>query len=243
MTAFATPTAQQRIAFVTGGSGFVGSRLISRLRREGWQVRALARSATSEAKVRSLGATPVLGELNDEQSMRTALAGCEIVFHVAAHFKLWGEPEVFNRVNVEGTRAVVNAAAATASVRRVVAVSAAAVVMGDPEPMLNVEETLPLQTRAFSPYGSSKAEGERILLAANRVRPGLETIALRPPFVWGKDMPTLDHMVETVKAGRWQWVSGGQQAMSTICATRSFSPQMRAAAARPISSPMPSRAP
>jgi len=53
------------------------------------------------------------------------------------------------------------------------------------------------------------------LLAANRVRAGLETIALRPPFIWGHDMPTLDHMVETVKAGRWQWVSGGQQAMSS----------------------------
>ncbi len=143
------------------------------------------------------------------------MAGCEVVFHVAAHFKLWGKQALFDQVNVEGTRNVVNAAAATASVRRVVAVSAAAVVMGDPEPMVDVDETLPLQVRAFAPYSSSKAKGERVLLDANRVRPDFETIALRPPFIWGAGMPSLDEMVETVHAGRWQWVDGGKQAMSS----------------------------
>ncbi|WP_315795928.1 NAD-dependent epimerase/dehydratase family protein [Bradyrhizobium sp. SZCCHNRI3043] len=215
MTAPTTPSDQHRIALVTGGSGFVGGRLITHLLMRGWQVRALARSAESEAQVKTLGATPVRGELNDDQALRKAMTGCEVVFHVAAHFKLWGSQEIFDRINVEGTRAVVNAAAATASVRRLVAVSAAAVVMGDPEPILNADESLPLQVRAFSPYGSSKAEGERVLLAANGMRSGLETIALRPPFIWGGKMPTLDHMVETVNAGRWQWVAGGTQAMSS----------------------------
>lgn len=215
MTDALKPSEQARIALVTGGSGFVGGRLISHLLSHGWQVRALARSASSEAQVKALGATPVRGALDNEQALRNAMQGCEIVFHAAAHFKLWGKRELFDRTNVEGTRVVVNAAAATASVRRVVAVSAAAVVMGDPEPMSNADESLPLQVRAFSPYASSKAEGERVLLAASGVRPGLETIALRPPFVWGGNMPTLDHMVQTVKAGRWQWVAGGTQAISS----------------------------
>lgn len=215
MTASLTPSDQLRVALVTGGSGFVGGHLIAHLLARGWQVRALARSAESEARVKTLGATPMPGDVNDEQALRKAMAGCEVVFHVAAHFKLWGNQEIFDRINVEGTRAVVNAAAATTGVRRLVAVSAAAVVMGDPEPMLNVDESLPLQVRAFSPYGSSKAEGERVLLAANGMRPGLETIALRPPFIWGRKMPTLDHMEETVHAGRWQWVAAGTQAMSS----------------------------
>jgi nucleoside-diphosphate-sugar epimerase len=204
-----------KTAFVTGGSGFVGGRLIAHLLERGWQVRALARSPQSGAQVRALGATPVKGSLNEERALREAMAGCEVVFHVAAHFKLWGKQALFDKVNVDGTRNVVNAAAATGSVRRVVAVSAAAVVMGDPEPMVDVDETLPLQLRAFSPYGSSKAKGERVLLDANRVRPDFETIALRPPFIWGARMPTLDEMVETVHAGRWQWVDGGKQAMSS----------------------------
>lgn len=216
MTKPTTQHAQPRTALVTGGSGFIGGRLIGHLLEHGWQVRALARSPQSDAQVRAHGAMPVKGSLNDERELREAMAGCEVVFHVAAHFKLWGKHAVFDQVNVDGTRSVVNAAAATASVRRVVAVSAAAVVMGDPEPMVDVNETLPLQVRAFSPYGSSKAKGERVLLDANRrLRPDLETIALRPPFIWGPGMPTLHEMVHTVHAGRWQWVDGGKQAMSS----------------------------
>jgi nucleoside-diphosphate-sugar epimerase len=215
MTELTTPPKRPRTALVTGGSGFVGGRLIAHLLERGWTVRAIARSAESEAQVRALGATSVKGSLSDERALRGAMSGCEVVFHVAAHFKLWGKEALFNQVNVDGTRNVVNAAAATASVRRVVAVSAAAVVMGDPEPMVEVDETLPLQIRSFAPYSSSKAKGERVLLDANRVRPDFETIALRPPFIWGAGMPTLFEMVETVHAGRWQWVDGGQQAMST----------------------------
>lgn len=204
-----------RTAFVTGGSGFAGGRLITHLIERGWKVRALARSVERQAQVRALGATPASGSLDDEKALQEAMAGCEIVFHVAAHFKLWGSKALFDQVNVDGTRNVVHAAAATASVRRVVAVSAAAVVMGDPEPMVDVDETLPLQSRAFAPYSSSKAGAERILLDANHVRADFETIALRPPFIWGPGMPSLDEMVETVHAGRWQWVDGGTQAMSS----------------------------
>ncbi|MGE0715011.1 MAG: NAD-dependent epimerase/dehydratase family protein [Alphaproteobacteria bacterium] len=204
-----------RTAFVTGGSGFVGGRLITLLAARGWQVRALARSAGAVASIRRAGAVPIRGDLTDAAALRVGMAGCEIAFHVAAHFRLWGARAIFDRVNVVGTRAVVDAAAATDGLRRVVAVSAAAVVMGDPEPMVDADEMLPLQMRAFAPYSSSKAEGERELLAANGRRSGFETIALRPPFIWGAGMPTLDHMVETVKAGRFQWVGGGTQAMST----------------------------
>lgn len=211
----AQPVTASRTAFVTGGSGFVGSRLIALLVSRGWQVRALARSPAAIAAVQRVGAMPVQGDMTDAQALRFGMEGCAVVFHAAAHFKLWGPRAVFDRVNVEGTRALVEAAIATRGLRRVVAVSAAAVVMGDPEPMLEADESLPLQTSAFAPYSSSKAEGERLLLAANGRRPGFETIAIRPPFIWGADMPTLDHMVETVRAGRFQWVGGGGQAMST----------------------------
>lgn len=212
-----TPTAPRspRTAFVTGGSGFVGSRLIARLLRDGWSVRALARSPDGLAAVERLGATPIEGDLDHGATLRAGMAGCEVAFHVAAHFKLWGPRATFDRVNVAGTRALVSVAAQTASVRRVVGVSAAAVVMGDPRPMLGADETLPLQARAFAPYSSSKAAGERVLLEANGRRPGFETLAIRPPFIWGAGMPALDHMAERVRAGRWQWVGGGAQAMST----------------------------
>ena len=93
--------------------------------------------------------------------------------------------------------------------------SAAAVVMGDPEPMVAVDERVPRQERSFAPYSSSKAEAEKILLSANEQRKEFETIAIRPPIIWCKGMPMLDLMAETVKAGNWHWVDGGNQAMST----------------------------
>jgi nucleoside-diphosphate-sugar epimerase len=209
-------SASPRIAFVTGGSGFVGGRLIGALLSKGWDVHALARSPDAAAAVRKLGAKAVIGDLDDRAALERAMKDAEVVFHVAAHFKLWGPRALFDKVNVQGMRTLVDAAAASSSVRRVVAVSAAAVVMGDPEPMVGVVESAPRQDRSFTPYGSSKAEGEKVLLAANGKRPGFETVAIRPPMIWGKGMPTLDHMVETVRAGRWQWPGGGDQAMSTL---------------------------
>lgn len=208
-------TAKRRIAFVTGGSGFVGGHLVRALVAQGWVVRALARNPRSMAAVEKLGAIPVLGEMNDATALRRGMDGSEIVFHVAAMFKLWGAQKEFDAANVGGMRTVVAAAEATSSVRKVVAVSAAAVVMGDPVDMMDVDERAPVQTRGFAPYSASKAAAEKVLLAANGRRPGLATIAIRPPMIWGAGMPMMDPLVETVKAGHWQWVNDGNAIIST----------------------------
>src|SRR3954469_20831933 len=71
-------------AFVTGGSGFIGGALIERLRAEGWDVRALARSDGAAEKVRSPGALPLPGDLDDETMLRDAAGGAEVAFHAAA---------------------------------------------------------------------------------------------------------------------------------------------------------------
>ncbi len=210
-----TVARHRRIAFVTGGSGFVGARLIRALVDNGWEVRALARNHRAIAAVERLGAIPVEGEMNAPEALSKGSIGSEVIFHVAAMFKLWGDRREFEKTNVGGMRALIEAAIASPSVRKLVAVSAAAVVQGDPEAMVAVDERLPLQRRGFAPYSSSKAEAEKVLLSANGRRPGFETIAIRPPLIWGAGMPMLDHMVETVKAGRWQWVDNGTQAMST----------------------------
>lgn len=198
---------------VTGGSGFVGGRLIERLVAKGYQVRALARSDEAIQIVQKLGAEPVRGSLNDVASLARAVRGCDAVIHVAAYFKLWGDPAEFERSNVKGTAHLLQAAA-TASVHRFVQLGAAAVVMGDMAPMLRANETLPRQERAWAPYSGSKARSEALVLAANR--DGVfETVVVRPPMIWGAGMPVLDHMIETVKAGQFRWVGSGSQAMST----------------------------
>ena len=198
---------------VTGGSGFVGGRLIERLLQQGWQVRALARSKEAARIVGKRGAQAVPGSLDDAAALERACQGCELVFHVAAHFKLWGDPVEFERSNVEGTATLLQAAQ-RAGVKRFVQLGAAAVVMGDMQPMLRANELLPRQERRWAPYSASKARSETLVLQANR--PGsFETLVVRPPMIWGAGMPTLDHMVETVRAGKFRWVGDGSQAMST----------------------------
>ena len=93
-----------RTAFVTGGSGFIGGRLIKRLVADGWRVRALARSDGAAKKVSALGAEPVRGDLEDRDAMRAGAAGADLVFHAAAHLGEWGDREEFERINVGGTR-------------------------------------------------------------------------------------------------------------------------------------------
>ncbi len=203
-----------RKALVTGGSGFVGGSLIPRLVEEGWQVRAIGRSRASRDTVAALGAEPCEADLADPAALERAMIGVDTVFHVAAHFKLWGPLSTFRAMNVDGTRNVVSAAE-RAGVRRIIYVSAAAVVMGHPKSHRGATEDLPLHRMDFAPYSATKAEAEEILRAANGRRMGLSTIAIRPPFVWGSDMPALDHMVETVKADQFQWVAGGGQDLST----------------------------
>ena len=204
-----------RTAFVTGGSGFVGAKLIRTLLSKGWKVRALARSQSAKAAVAALGATPVQGDMTDRSSLQMGVDESEVIFHVAAMFKLWGDRKEFDAVNVDGMRSLVQAASVARSVRKLIAVSAAAVVMGDPAPRMNVDEKAPSQERRFAPYSSSKAAAEKVLLEANNRRPGFETVAIRPPMIWGKGMPMLEHMAETVRKGQWQWVDKGAQSMST----------------------------
>ena len=119
-------------AFVTGGSGFVGGALIERLRREGWDVRALARSERAAERVRELGAEPVMGDLDDLH-----IEDCEIAFHAAAKVGDFGDPADFDRVNVQGTRNVV-AACMAGGVRRLVHVGTEAALMAG-QPLVNVD--------------------------------------------------------------------------------------------------------
>src|SRR3954468_4377485 len=96
-------------SFVTGGSGFIGGALIRRLVSDGGAVAALARSDDAAAVVRARGAEPVRGDLGDAAALQDGMAGADVVFHAAAHLGGWGDPGEFERVNVQGTRNVVEA--------------------------------------------------------------------------------------------------------------------------------------
>jgi nucleoside-diphosphate-sugar epimerase len=199
-------------AFVTGGSGFIGGRLVERLVSEGRPVRALARSGASAERVAALGAEPVRGDIGDRASLAGAATGAGVAFHLAAHLGEWGPWADFERGNVEGTHNVLDACA-EAGVRRFVHCGTEAALMAA-EPLVNVDETAPLRPDSRAPYPATKARAEQAVRSASR--DGFETVALRPRFVWGKgDTTLLPEMVETVEAGKWAWVGGGRNVTDT----------------------------
>jgi nucleoside-diphosphate-sugar epimerase len=199
-------------AFVTGGSGFIGGALIERLRAEGWDVRALARSDGAAEKVRSRGALPVPGDLDDETMLRDAAGGAEVAFHAAAKVEDWGDPEEFDRINVHGTANVVQACR-EAGVRRLVHVGTEAALMAG-KPLVGVNEDTPLRPDSPALYPSSKAKAERVVRDANGS--GLETVVIRPRFVWGRgDTTLLPALVELARSGRLRWVGGGGHLTAT----------------------------
>ncbi len=196
---------------VTGGSGFLGSRLIPELVKDGHEVFALARSASSDEKVRVPGATPVRGDL--ENTERLSLPPIDAVIHAAARFRFAGPREPYFRTNVTGTRALLEAADA-AGAKTFVYVSAAGVIMDDRgSPIRDADETARTYPNSFSAYIASKAQGEAVVLAADKS--GFRTIALRPSSIWGPGDPFSRAIPDAIGSGRFAFVDRGDYRFST----------------------------
>ena len=198
-------------AFVTGGSGFIGGRLIRRLVRDGRPVRALARSDSSARAVEEAGADPVRGDLDDVASMRAGAEGCDVFFHAAAFVGEWGSRADFEHGNVDGTRNALEAARG-AGVRRFVHVGTEAAVLAG-EPLVDVDETAPLRPDSRAAYCSTKAKAEQLVRDA---ADGLETVVVRPRLVWGPgDTTVLPGLVDAVRSKKFSWIGGGRHHTST----------------------------
>ena len=199
-------------AFLTGGSGFLGRTLIAELRDRGVVVRALARSDSAAATVAAAGAEPVRGDLDDRAALVQGMSGCDVVFHTAAIVADWGDPQLFERVNVAGTEQMLTAARA-AGVPRFVYVSTHAVLAG-PGRILNATEDVAKPSRPYGQYARTKAIAEDRVRAADA--PGFATVVVRPCFIWGKgDTSVLPKLVAAVRAGRFRWIDHSHHVSST----------------------------
>ena len=169
-------------AFITGGSGFIGQHLIPKLIARGYEVVALARSEESAATVQALGATPVAGDITDTASMRPGMAGCDVVFHGAAWYKLgspdWMEAEA---INVGGTRRVLRLAHELA-IPKIVYVSTVAV-FGDTHGEL-VDETYFKGGPFLSEYDRTKWLAH-YKVALPLIEKGAPIVILMPGAVYG----------------------------------------------------------
>ena len=197
--------------FVTGASGFVGGAATRALIAHGHKVVAMSRSERSDAAIMGMGAKPVRCDL---ESLEPAhMKGCKAVVHCAAFVEAWGPRDAWFEANVLGTQHVLDAAR-TAGIRRFIHIGTeAAIVHG--QDIHDADETYPLSPNSPFPYCATKAQAELRARAANEPG-GMETIVLRPRFIWGPGDTTLLPAVEAMaKSGQWMWIGGGKAMTST----------------------------
>jgi nucleoside-diphosphate-sugar epimerase len=174
-------------------------------------VRSLQRQDSSA--LRDLGVDVVCADLADHEAVVRAARGCDAVIHIAAKTGVWGPCEDYYRANVLGTRNVLDACAAN-GIHRLVHTSTPSVIHagGDVE---GVDESVPLATRFETDYPASKAEAERLVIAANG--PQLGTVILRPHLIWGPGDPQLTaRILARGRAGRLRLVGMGLKCIDSV---------------------------
>jgi len=177
-------------ALVTGASGFIGWHVARVLRERGYPVRALLRAGS---RVDALDVEPVTGDLRDAGSLGRAVAGCGLVFHVAADYRLWAkEPSELYRSNVDGTRHLLEAAR-QAGVERVVYTSTVGCI-GIPEGGIGNEDLPVTLEEMAGDYKRSKFLAEQVALEFGRS--GLPVVIVNPTA------PVGDHDVKPTPTGK-----------------------------------------
>lgn len=206
-------------ALVTGATGLVGSYVAERLIADGWSVRALVRAPQAAHWLAPLGVEVVAGDLADPASLRRAAAGCSAVVHAAAVVAAPGEWEDYRAINVDGTRAVVDAASHAGA--RLVHISSVAV-YGAAERYRHrpTDEDTPLAPLPqHAVYARSKREAETLVLAAHEAG-RVWACALRPDVIYGRrDRQFVPRVARLLSYGVAPLVAGGTARMAIVHAS------------------------
>jgi len=188
-------------ALVTGGTGFVGANVVRALLDEGATVRVLARPAGDRRVLAGLRVEVVEGDLVEPRSLARAVAGVQTVFHVAADYRLWApDPAPLYRANVDGTRAVLDAAGQAGAARIVYTSTVGA--LGIPKDGTPGTEATPVTLADMvGPYKRSKFLAEQVAL--ERARAGLPVVIVNPSAPVGpwdvKPTPTGQMIVDFMR--------------------------------------------
>src|SRR3954471_23354310 len=189
------------LVFVTGATGFLGSHVARALIEHGADLRVLVRASSNTKNIADLKADLVTGDLRDPASLERGIAGCDIVFHVAADYRLWvRDPAEMYRANVEGTRAILEAARKN-RVRRAVYTSSVAT-MGFTSNGHPADENSPVSLdNMIGPYKRSKFMAEQVAIEASRA--GQDVVIVNPSTPVGerdiKPTPTGRIIVDFLK--------------------------------------------
>ena len=182
---------------VTGGTGFVGSHLVSRLVKKGQSVRVLVRKNSNVDYLKKLDVEIHVGDVTDKKSVKAAVKGIDLVYHIAALFRQARFPDrVFWQVNVEGTQNMLEASYEE-GVKRFVHCSTVGVLGHIANPL--ADETFPYNPGDV--YQKSKCEGEKIALKFSQDKK-FPVIVARPTAVYGPGDMRLLRLFKYVSSGR-----------------------------------------
>ena len=174
-------------AIVTGGTGFIGSKLVEALVEKGCEVRCLVRKTSNVTRLNELGVELCYGDLGDLEALRSLTEDGDVLFHLAALVTDWGDPDIFYKYNVQATEELLKSSHKNA-IKRFVYMSSSTVVWKSDfwniHKLEYIDETFPYTEKHTDNYNASKAEAEKLVLNFYKEK-GLETTVVRPSNVWG----------------------------------------------------------
>lgn len=193
-------------AFITGINGFIGSNLATRLITEGQEVSGLVRKTSDLSFLEGLKVKLFFGDLSNRVILDKATQGVDIVYHVAGLASDWGPIELFRKVNVEGTKNLLESSL-NSGVKRFIFISSAAVHgFGS---FHNATEDSP-KTATIFPYCITKKEAEDLVNRFHR-ETGLPTLIIRPGNVFGpRDRVTFVKMAELLEKRQMVYINRGR---------------------------------
>lgn len=197
---------------VTGATGFIGSHIAERLKKDGEDVIALVRKTSNTKFLSSIGVNFAYGDINDIDSVRNAMKEIDIVYHSAALADEWISAEAAYRVNVEGTRNLLEAAK-EAGVKRFIFISSLAVLgMRD---HYGTKADAPYHKTGDS-YIDTKIDSEQLVMDYYN-KYGLPVTVVRPGFVFGpRDNKLIPRISERLGKKQFMFVGNGKNKINAV---------------------------
>ena len=163
---------------VTGSTGFLGSSVLRELINDGREVKALIRKGSSKKNITGLDVEIAYGDLRDIESIRSALNGCDILYHVAAYYSLWDRnKQLSHEINVKGTRNILRAAKEK-DLKKIVYTSTVGCIGLNEDTTPATENTFFNKNTLSNDYKKSKYQAEQVALEF--ARGGLPVVIVNP---------------------------------------------------------------
>lgn len=197
---------------ITGGGGFLGTYIVKELLAQGFEVTNLSRN--SYTHLDSLGVSTLCCDLSDKEQVASLdLSPFDAVIHTAAIAGVWGDKNLFEKINYHGAVNILNKSKSS-HIKYFIYTSSPSVVFGSDD-IINGDEDTPYPNKYYTDYARTKAKAEQEILAASCDE--FQSISIRPHLIWGPGDPHLiPRIIEKAKQGRLKMIGDGTNLVDII---------------------------